>query len=177
MKPELEKRMLKVSRTIDRLAHVRHIVEQIEGTSIERHVAAAAIAAAEYVAAATGNEDEVGLIHRAYEEILASMEHSPALREMLQYSQVPAYKEAAVSGKIQGALQSFRLTLAGMEEDALEVHEPRRGNPNQFFNLMRTRLSPALHKAVKIGRAFRLQPDQIAETIKNIVLDIAENDE
>lgn len=115
MTPELEERLLRVSRTIDKLAHVRHIMEHAEGTGARGHVASAAVAAAEYIAASTGNEDEAGLIHRAYEEVLAALETSPAIDEMLQYSRVPTYREAAVSRRIRTALQAFRLAMAGME--------------------------------------------------------------
>lgn len=117
MSPELEQRLIRVSRAVDKLAQIRHMVEQHEGTDARGHVASAAVAAAEYMAAVTGNEDEAGLIHRAYEEILAAIERSPAIEEMLQWSRVAQHKEASVHGRLRSALQAFRFAMAGMEEE------------------------------------------------------------
>lgn len=116
MRSDLEERLLRVSKTMDKLAHVRHMVEQVEGTDARGHVASAAVAAAEYVAAVTGNEEEAGLIHRAYEEILAAIEGSPAIEEMLQWSRVGSHKEAQVHGRLSDILRDFRFALAGMED-------------------------------------------------------------
>lgn len=112
MKPELQQKLVRASKRLDRLAQIRSIVQQSEGTDLRRHMASAALAAAEYVAAVTGNEEETGAIHRAYEEILAAMESSPAVEEMIRWSRVPDHKAASVHGRANDALQQFRLRLA-----------------------------------------------------------------
>ena len=117
MRPDLQERLVKVSRTIDRLTQIRHISEQAEGSELRRHVASAAIVAAEYVAAVTGNEEETGVIHRAYEEILASIENSPAVEEMIRWSRVPEHKSVRVHGHANEALRQFRLRLASSPEE------------------------------------------------------------
>lgn len=117
MRSDLQKRLVRASRTIDRLTQIRHISEETEGTDIRRHLAAAAVAAAEYVAAVTGNEEEMGVVHRAYEEILAAIEGSPSVEEMIRWSKVSEHKAANVHGHANAALQQFRLRLAhGSEE-------------------------------------------------------------
>lgn len=117
MRPDLQKRLVSASRTIDRLTQIRHIAEETAGTDLRRHLAAAAVAAAEYVAAVTANEEEMGVVHRAYEEILAAIEGSPAVEEMIRWSKVSEHRAASVHGDAQDALQQFRLRLArGSEE-------------------------------------------------------------
>lgn len=116
MRLELQERLVRVSRSIDRLTQVRHISKQAEGTDLRRHVASAAIVAAEYVAAVTGNEEETGTIHRAYEEILAAIESSPAVEEMIRWSRVSDQRAVSVHGRANDALEQFRLRLASVEE-------------------------------------------------------------
>ena len=117
MRPDLQKRLVRVSRSIDRLTQVRHIAEETEGTDLRRHLAAAAVAAAEYVAAVTGNEEEVGVVHRAYEEILAAIEGSPAVEEMIRWSKVSEHRAASVHGHANDTLKQFRLRLASGSEE------------------------------------------------------------
>lgn len=114
MRDDLQDRLLKVSRTIDRLTQIRDISDQASGTSTRRHVASAAVAAAEYVAAVTGNEEEMGVIHRAYEEVLAALESSPAIAEMLLWNKVSASRSVAVHAHANDALQQFRLRIASV---------------------------------------------------------------
>jgi hypothetical protein len=118
MNPELQKRLVKVSQTIDRLEQIKHIVEQSEGTSLRRQVASAAVVAAEYIAAVTGNEEETGIIHRAYEEIFAAIENSPAVAEMIQWDRVSEQRVASVHGHANRALEQFRLRLANGAGDS-----------------------------------------------------------
>lgn len=112
---DIKARLEKVSQDIERLGHIRSIVDSQYGINAREQVCAAAAIASEYVASLTGNQAEVGMIHRAYEEILAAIEDSPAISEMLQWNQVPAHKEAEVRESLEEHWIQFRLALAGRD--------------------------------------------------------------
>jgi deoxyribose-phosphate aldolase len=65
MRPDLERRFLKVAHNLDRLEQLRNLVEDVEQTSPRSLIASAAVAGAEFIAAATGYSDDAATIHRA----------------------------------------------------------------------------------------------------------------
>ena len=111
MEKSIAERLRQVSKNIDKLAQVKEIVESSIGLSPQEQICAAASIGAEYIAAMTGNQDESGLIYRAYEEILASLSQSPAIEEMLQWSRVTLTKEASYKEDLDDAWVGFRLAL------------------------------------------------------------------
>lgn len=95
MRSDLQERFLKVAQKLERLDRLSGLVANAQHTSPRSLVASAAVAGAEFLAAASGNSGDPGIIHRAYEEIFASLENSEAIAEMLSGKiTVKASKEA-----------------------------------------------------------------------------------
>lgn len=83
MRPDLQERFLRVAHNLDRLDRLSSLVSDAQHTSPRSLIASAAVAGAEFLAAASGHSGDPGVIHRAYEEIFASLENSEAVTEML----------------------------------------------------------------------------------------------
>lgn len=114
MRPDLQKRFLKVSDNLDRLEHIASILQQSDGTHPRALVASAAIAGAEFLAAVTGQSQDTGLIYRAYEEVVAALESSPAINEMLTRKNRPIREASARVASTH--LMRFRALLASVGE-------------------------------------------------------------
>jgi len=116
MRPELQERFLRVAHSLDRLDRLHNLVADAQQTSPRALIASAAVAGAEFLAAASGNSNDPGAIHRAYEEIFAAMEISPAVNEML----TGVRKAETGHTRAQAALtllQTFRRNLSGGDSD------------------------------------------------------------
>lgn len=122
MKKELHDRLMACSRRIERLHQLRHMVAQRQGTAPRGHVASAALTAAEFIAAATGNSTETGLVHRAYEEIFAAIESSEAIDEMFRWDRVASYQAPEYHSRLAEILQEFRLRVLDAAEKR-DLHE------------------------------------------------------
>jgi len=114
MRPDLQKRFLKVSDNLDRLEHIASILEISDGTSPRSLVASAAIVGAEFIAAATGHQNDSAVIYRAYEEIVASLDSSPSIHEMLTNNKVRKNKRAEVVRTASAHIQRFRSLIASL---------------------------------------------------------------
>lgn len=100
MRPDIQERLIRVGRNMDRLAHIERIYKDAEGENPREVVANAAVVAAEIVAAYTGNLEDVGAIHRAYEEIFSALESSPAVQEMFSWAKTASFSNSKVSTNI-----------------------------------------------------------------------------
>ena len=116
MREDLKDRLLDVTKRVEKLHQLRHMVAQAEGTSPRGHVASACLAAAEFLAAVTGNAGDTGLVHRAYEEIFAAVEDSEAIDEMFRWDRVASYEAPEYHGRLTALLQNFRLGLLSEAE-------------------------------------------------------------
>ncbi len=114
MRPDLEKRFLKVAHNLDRLEQLRNLVEDIEQTSPRSLIASAAVAGAEFLAAATGHTDDVAVIHRVYEEIFAAIESSDAVNEMFSANKIASAEKADRCAQAVSYLQRLRRNLSRM---------------------------------------------------------------
>lgn len=111
MRPDLQERFLKVASKLDRLDRLSGMIDDRQHTSPRSLIASAAVAGAEFLAAAAGRSDDPGVIHRAYEEIFASLEKSEAIAEMFS-------KKVEINASTQAVtyIQAFRLKLAAASE-------------------------------------------------------------
>jgi len=108
-----------VAQNLDRLEQIRGLVEDRENTSPRSLIASAAVAGAEFLAAATGHRDDSAVIHRAYEEIFAALEGSEAINEMFTADKLASTERTARCSSAVSRLQQFRRKLAAMGgEDA-----------------------------------------------------------
>lgn len=112
MRPDLEKRFLRVAHNLDRLEQVRNMVGDIEQTSPRSLIASAAVAGAEFIAAATGYSKDSAVIHRAYEEIFAAIEHSEAVNEMFVCNKVASANQEEHCVRAVSHLLHFRRRLS-----------------------------------------------------------------
>jgi hypothetical protein len=117
MRPDLQERFMKVAHNLDRLEQIRNLVEDHEGTSPRSLIASAAVAGAEFLAAATGHSQDSAAIHRAYEEIFAAIENSESVTEMLTWNKVASADRADRCSAVVSNLQRFRRRLATMGVD------------------------------------------------------------
>lgn len=117
MRPELQERFLRVAHRLERLDRLHAVVSNAQQTSPRALIASAAVASAEFLAAATGNEKDAGAIHRAYEEIFSALESSEAIREMLSGSTRLAELQNFRSESALAKLQSFRNQMLGGSDE------------------------------------------------------------
>lgn len=117
MRPDLQDRFIKVAHNLDRLEHIRNIVDDKDQVSPRSLIASAAVAGAEFLAAANGHAGNVALIHRAYEEIFAALENSEAVNEMILENKVASVDRPSLCGPALSHLQAFRVSLASMGDE------------------------------------------------------------
>lgn len=111
MRPDLQERFLRIAHNLDRLDRLNNLVMDSQHTSPRSLIASAAVAGAEFLAAASGHSGDPGIIHRAYEEIFASLEGSEAVAEMFSRK-----VEASMCASALTHVQNFRLRLASGED-------------------------------------------------------------
>lgn len=109
MREDLQLRLLAVSRTIDKLDHIRSLHEQDSNPrSLTTHLA---LASAEALAEVTGYSDDDAVVLRAYEEILAGIEHSPAVNEMHAWCKTASVDHKNRASWVEERVASFRSQL------------------------------------------------------------------
>ena len=111
MSPELQERFLRVAQRLERLDRLHTAVSNAQNTSARALIASASVASAEFLAAATGHGDDVGIIHRAYEEVFAALETSAAVRELFANTSRVAELQNDKASQALARLQEFRLQL------------------------------------------------------------------
>jgi microcompartment protein CcmL/EutN len=92
------------------MEQMRSLVDDRDQVSPRSLIASAAIASAEFLAAATGQSQDVAVIHRAYEEVFAALEQSDAITELFNTD----VRVAATHSDALTHLQKFRLSLASI---------------------------------------------------------------
>lgn len=117
MRPDLQKRMLAVSDNMDRLEQIASIVQVKDGTAPRSMIASAAIAGAEFIAAATGHQEDTAVLYRAYEEIVAALEGSEAIHEMIVRNKVSKENRESAVRTASSHLQRFRALLASLGDN------------------------------------------------------------
>ena len=111
MRQDLYDRLIKVSRRVERLNQVKHLVAQTQGTSPQGHVASACLAAAEFLAAVTGNSGDTGLVHRVYEEVFAAVENSAAADELFRNDRVASFSKPTYHSNLNEVIRDFRIRV------------------------------------------------------------------
>lgn len=109
MREDLQLRLLAVGRTIDKLDHIRSLHEQdANPRSLTTHLA---LAAAEALAEVTGYSEDDAVVLRAYEEILAGIEHSPAVTEMHAWCKTASADHKNRAAWVEDHVAAFRSQL------------------------------------------------------------------
>tara|TARA_R100000656_G_scaffold104176_1_gene76069 strand:- start:100848 stop:101189 length:342 start_codon:yes stop_codon:yes gene_type:complete len=80
MREDLQTRIAKVTARLDKLERLNRLISPARDP--REVVADAVLAAAEHITAAAGKLHDDGLVHRIYEEVLASVESSQAMEEV-----------------------------------------------------------------------------------------------
>ena len=107
---DLRKNLEKIAHQLER-AHYLSAVASGPGNNPREKVYKAASIAAEYLAAATGTAGDTGLVFRVFEEVLASLESSPAMFEMLESGTSGSSKD------LDTRVAEFRSTLLAPREE------------------------------------------------------------
>ena len=116
MKASTQKKVVAAYKKLEKLDRLRSVLEDSTGESPEALMASTALMGAETLTAAVGKGEDLPLIHRVYEEILASMERSPAVSEV--FSSVRFTEGTERLAAVQQAVSDFRVSLVtGSEND------------------------------------------------------------
>lgn len=118
MKPELQARFIQVAHNLDKLDQMQNLIDDEANTSPRSLIASAAVSGAEFLAAATGHEGDPAVIHRAYEEIFAAIEHSAAINEMLTVTKTASADHTERCASALSSLQQFRRSMSRRADKA-----------------------------------------------------------
>lgn len=111
MRPDLQRRFLKVGRNIDRMDRLRSFLEDRTETSPRSLLATAALGVVEVIAAAGSSSEDESALHRAYEEVFAALTESEAVTELLSGQKVASF---GVSERALSLLKGLRSDAAAL---------------------------------------------------------------
>lgn len=104
MRPDLQARFLKVADNLDKIGQALVFLDSLDSDATTPILPLSAMIGAEVIAASAGVNDP-STLHRAYEEVLASLMESPTIQDLLRKQT----KEA--SSETINMLQKFRSQL------------------------------------------------------------------
>jgi len=115
MKESTQRKVIAAYMNLEKLDRLRSVLEDSTGESPRALVASAALLTAELLTAAVGKGTNLPLVHRVYEEVLGSMERSPAVAEV--FSSVRFTDGTERMAAVQQAVTDLRVSLVTGSDD------------------------------------------------------------